>query len=217
MKTIRAVALLLAAVCAWPSSAQGQENGDLVRQQESLSSEYGLARAPSFYFVLDVAGRKLELRVRGMALRSWPLSSLRFWGKPAFQGNVELKEKSALKTPERIVIRPAEAGEQDEGPKEEGAGEFDVEALELKDMPESFRLEFDNGLNVYVRSSGGSAGGLGGRLWSSWRWYFWLPVRSFIGWGKGNERSWLELTFEDKRDAQAIYWHFFKGIRGIII
>ena len=40
---------------------------------------------------------------------------------------------------------------------------------------------------------------------------------------KGSERrqnmglAELQLTFESDKDAQAIYWHFFEGIKGIIL
>lgn len=217
MKHIPVMTLFLAISIAWAAPLRAQGTEDLLRQQESLSSEYGLARSPSFYFVLDVSGKKLELRVRGMVLRSWPLSSMRFWGKPNFRGNVELKTKSALKTPERIVVRPS-GGEEREAPEAKGEGsEFDLEALELKDMPESFRLEFDNGFHVSVRSSTAASGGFFRGLWNSWNWYVGLPIRSFLSSGHNGSSAWLELVFEDKHDAQAIYWHFFEGINGVVM
>lgn len=217
MKHTPVMTLFLAASIAWAAPLRAQEPEDLLRTQATLTSEYGLARAPNFYFVLDVSGKKLELRVRGMVLRSWPLSSMQFWGKPNFQGNVELKTKSALKTPERIVVRPT-GGEEQAAPEAKGEGpEFELEALELKDMPESFRLEFDNGFHVSVRSSAAASGGFFKGLWNSWNWYVGLPIRSFLSRGHNGSSAWLELVFEEKHDAQAIYWHFFEGIRGIVI
>lgn len=217
MRNIRIILIVLATSVVSAVPFQAQEPEELLRHQETLNSEYVLARAPSFYFVLDVPGKKLELRVRGMVLRSWPLRSMRFWGKPSFQGNVELKRKSALKAPERIIVRPAAGDEAASSTTEGGTAEFDVEALELKDMPESFGLDFDNGFHVSVRSSKAASGGPFRILWTSWKWNIGLPIRSFLSRGNKGSTAWLELIFEEKRDAQAIYWHFFEGINGLIL
>jgi len=158
---ILAAVLLAGLVCAGP--AAGADKVGLAKKQNSLNSEYSLAKDSNFYFVLDVLGRKLELRVRGMVLRSWPFQSMRFWGRPEFSGNVELVRKTALKAPKRIVIKPgAEAEKVEAAPppaaKPSGTGaapgnaaEFDLEALELKDMPKNFALDFDNGLHILVK------------------------------------------------------------------
>jgi hypothetical protein len=196
--------------------ARSQDREETLRSPGSLNAEYGLARLPQFYFVLDVSEKTLELKVRGMALRSWPLRSMRFWGKPTFQGNVELETKSTLKAPERIVIRPE--GNEGTGARDPaGDSGFEVEALELKDMPESFRLEFDNGFHVSVKSSKAARGGWLKTFLNEWKWHVGLPLKGFFGFGRDGSESWLELIFEEKADAQAIYWHFFEGIRGIVI
>ena len=153
----------------------------LAKKQSSLNSEYALAKESQFYFVLDVLGRKLELRVRGMVLRSWPLQSMRFWGRPDFSGTVELVRKTTLKAPQRIVIKPGVGGKLEPAPAAKptpttGAApanpaEFDLEALELKDMPKRFSLDFDNGLHVTVRSKDAGSGGCLRSLGEAWRWY----------------------------------------------
>lgn len=216
MRTARIVLLLAAASlgAAYPIPAAGSD--EALRDQAALTAEYGLARAPGFYFVLDVPGKTLDLRARGMVLRSWPLRSMRFWGHPAFQGTVELRRKSTLRVPERIVVRPPGEGEPATSASESGSDGFEVEALELKDMPESFGLEFDNGFHVAVRSAQGARRGPLGMAVNAWKWHVVLPVRSFLGLGKKGSKAWLELVFEDKRDAQAIYWHFAEGISGLI-
>jgi hypothetical protein len=229
MTKTRALAALLIAglVCIGP--AAGADKAGLAKKQDSLSSEYSLAKDSSFYFVLDVLGRKLELRVRGMVLRSWPFQSIRFWGRPEFSGNVELVRKTALKAPKRIVIKPGGEADKVEAAPAPAAkplgtsvtpvnpAEFDLEALELKDMPKKFSLDFDNGLRILVRAKTSASGGLLGSMWEVWRWYVDLPLRNLFGPHSGQGLSELELTFDSEKDGQSIYWHFFEGIKGIIL
>jgi len=226
MKRTAAIVALLAAGLAGPGWAGGADTAALAKKQSSLNAEYGLAKDSKFYFVFDVLGRKLELRVRGMALRTWPLQSMRFWGQPDFAGTVELVKKTALKAPERIVIKPGETEEapapapaaKPEAPGTEAApAEFDLEALELRDMPKRFELDFDNGLHVIIKARGGAASSFGTQLRDAWRWYVQMPLRNLFGREEGAGTSQLELVFDEEKDAQSIYWHFFDGIKGIIL
>ncbi len=226
MRRTAAVSVIgAAAIALMASSSPAADRAALARKQAALTTEYALAKESSFYFVLDVLGRKLELRVRGMVLRSWPLRDMRFWGSPDFSGTVELARKSALKAPERIVLKPGETGEPEPAPasavepaaKGAAAAEFDLEALELKDMPKRFSLDFDNGLHVTVKSKDGASRDFAGTLGDAWRWYIGMPLRNLFGSQEDKKISELELTFEEDEDAQAIYWHFFDGIKGIIL
>jgi len=222
LAAIAAVALGAAAIGA------PEERMVLAQKQSALATEYSLAKEANFYFVLDVIGRKLELRVRGMVLRSWPLQGMRFWGSPDFAGTVELVSKSALRAPERIVVKPGETGEPgpDAAPAADQAAsvaagaatptEFDVEALELKDMPKRFSLDFDNGLHIQVLAKDGGSRGLIGTLADAWHWHIDLPLRNLFGSRNGRRIAELELAFEQDEDAQAIYWHFFDSIKGIV-
>jgi hypothetical protein len=225
MKRIRALAILLAVGLASAGATAPADKSALGKKQASLNSEYGLAKEAHFYFILDVPERRLELRVRGMVLKSWQLQSLRFWGEPQFSGNVELVRKSTLKAPERIVIKPGPEEAQPAPASEPSAAgataanpaEFDLEALELKDMPPRFGLDFDNGLHVTIRSKGNGSAGWLANLGEAWRWYIALPLRNLLARGKGKSLSEIDLIFEGDKDAQAIYWHFFDGIKGIIL
>jgi len=224
MKTTAKIAVIILAGLVWTVPAASQDKAGLLEKQNSLNSEYSLAKDSAFYFVLDILGRKLELRVRGMVLRSWPFQSMRFWGRPELSGNVELVRKTALKAPERIVIKPggdAEKVESAPAPAAKPTGtnpaEFELEALELKDMPKKFSLDFDNGIHILVKAKTGASGGLLGSMRGGWRWYVDLPLRNLFGPHRGAGFSELELTFDNDKDAQSIYWHFFDGIKGIIL
>ncbi len=95
---------------------------------------------------------------------------MRFWGKPAFSRTVQLVRKSTLKPPQRNVIKPGETATTPKDP-----GKFELEALELKDMPKSFGLEFDNGLHVSVKTM---ERGLKA-FEEDFGWYVMLPLRSY--------------------------------------
>jgi hypothetical protein len=226
-KTIVGTALAVMMMASW-SAAGATDRAALAKKQSSLASEYTLAKDSNFYFVFDVLGRKLELRVRGMVLRTWPLRSMRFWGRPGFTGSVELVRKTTLKAPERIVIKPGEEEALVKVPAPTAksdaakavapatAADYDLEALELRDMPQRFSLDFDNGLHVTVKAVNADSGGLFKKLADAWQWYVALPLRTVFGTGGGKALSELELTFDDQKDAQSIYWHFFDGIKGLI-
>ena len=225
MKRAAAFAVIVAAGLGCLAWGAGADKAALAKKQQGLNAEYGLAKDANFYFVFDVLGRKIELRVRGMVLRTWPLRSMRFWGQPDFSGTVELAKKTALKAPERIVIKPGESEVSAPAPAAKPtatgaattAADYDLEALELKDMPKRFQLGFDNGLNVTIKAKDAGSGGLGGMLRDAWRWYIDVPLRNLFGSREGKGLAELEIVFEDEKDAQSIYWHFFDGIKGIII
>jgi hypothetical protein len=222
MRRTAACALLLAAGLLGQGSAAAVDRAALAKKQDVLNAEYGLAKEAKFYFVFDVLGKKLELRVRGMVLRTWPIESMRFWGRPEFAGPAELVKKTALKAPERVVLKPGEselvAPAPGAKPAEPGStADYDLEALELRDMPKRFSLDLSNGLHITVMAKAGGVPGLGARLRTAWRWYIALPLRNLFGRRGSKGLSELEIVFADDKDPQSIYWHLFDGIKGIIL
>lgn len=206
----RAIIVLLLFAGAAGLSGQTTDREKIVRGQQELNWEYELAKEPHFYFVLDAPHKNLELRVRGMVLRTWKVESLRFWGTPAFAKTVRLVKKSTLNPPRRTVIKPGETTTAPKDPK--AAASFELDALELKDMPKTFSLEFDNGLHVSVKTKQRGFKGFKEDI----GWYVTLPVRSLFGAREGRTTSELEIRFEKEKDAQAIYWIFFDGIKGLV-
>ena len=204
------IVLLLLTGAVGLSGQPAADREKIVRGQQELTWEYELAKEPHFYFILDAPHKSLELRVRGMVLRTWKIEAVRFWGKPAFTKIVRLSRKSALKPPQRNVIKPGETATVPKDPKE--ASGFELDALELKDMPESFSLEFDNGLHVSVKSKEAGLAGIKEEIY----WYGSLPLRSFFGRREGKVISEMQIRFINEKDAQAIYWIFVEGIKGLI-
>lgn len=181
-------------------------------EEKDVTTEYGLAQGKKFYFVLDLAAKRMELRVKGMTLRSWNIQEIRFWGVPAFAdatGTVTLLQKSSLKVPERNIIKPGAADEPTGDPTK-----FQLHALELVDMPEDFDLYFQTGLHVGMRTK--HPLGFFGRMGESFDRFVVTPVRNYLLVRKGKQVSDLELIFTDDKSAKAVYWVFYDGIQGII-
>lgn len=206
----RTVIALLLLIGAAGLSGQTADKEKVLRGRQELTWEYELAKEPHFYFVLDAPHKTLELRVRGMVLRIWKIESVRFWGKPAFTKTVRLVKKSALKPPQRNILKPGETATAPKDPK--AAAAFELDALELKDMPRSFGLDFDNGLHVSVKTREIGLRGIREEIY----WYGSLPVRNLLGARKGKTISEMEIRFKNEKDAQAIYWIFVEGIRGLV-
>jgi hypothetical protein len=224
MKKTAAFAALVAAGLAGLGWAAGADKATLAKRQDALNAEYNLAKEAKFYFVLDIAGRTVELKVRSMVLKSWPIQAMKFWGQPDLAGTVELVKKTTLKAPERIVIKPGDT-EVAPAPAAKAApaggaattADYNLEALELRDMPKRFSLELDNGLHITVNAKTGGRLGLGSKMKAAWRWYVSLPLRNLFGPRQDKKPSELELVFGDEKDAQSVYWHLFDGIKGIVL
>ncbi|MCR4396950.1 MAG: hypothetical protein NUW07_09515 [Candidatus Saccharicenans sp.] len=213
----------------------------ILKENRFLEEEFKLAKTPQYYFVLNLREKTLELRARGMVLKSWKASELRYTGKPVPLQVTTLTNKTALKPPERKVLNPAEQqaeearkaaekARQEENKKKKAeeekkpgpapataaapADSFELEALEITDMPGSYELNFDDGLRIFIRSKSG--------LRESFRqtremllWYTWYPVKHFLL-RKSELHPQLILYFDNMRDAQGVYWAFIDGIKGII-
>jgi hypothetical protein len=228
MRKMTAIVAMMAAVVLTAGAASAVDKTALTKKQDAIAAEYNLAKESNFYFVLDVLGKKLELKARGMVLKSWPLHAMRFWGKPDFAGTVGLTRKTALKAPQRIVIKPGEEESLVKTPAPDAkpvvaaggaatAPDYDLEALELRDMPKRFSLNFDNGLHITIKTNGAGSGGLINSLGDAWRWYVSIPLRNIFGSRREAGFSELELSFDQDSDAQSIYWHFVEGIKGIVL
>ena len=212
---------------------KGQVNLPLLIENKFLEEEYSLAKNPQYYFVLNLKDKKTELRARGMVLKSWTASQVRYSGRPVPLKVATLKQKSALNPPQRKMIKPGESeivttqSQANQAKKQEktksdkavtaaspDSQEFQLEALEITDMPTSYELILDNGLRISVRSK------ISGRrkmqqAVENILWYIWLPVKNFVI-NRKNPETRMILYFDNPRDAQGLYWAFIDGIKGII-
>ncbi|HPU94375.1 MAG TPA: hypothetical protein PKU99_09650 [Candidatus Saccharicenans sp.] len=209
----------------------------ILKENRFLEEELSLARNPKYYFVIDLKDRKVELRARGMILKSWTASQIRYSGRPVPLKVITLSQKSALNPPERRMIKPGEgdtasrpepvpSGDNKKSKKDKkqqkaaaqepaSSGEkFELQALEITDMPGNYELIFDNGLEIAVRSENGKGQKLK-RLKENIAWYIFQPVKNLLSKNK-NLNPKMILYFEEMRPAQGIYWAFIDNIQGII-
>ncbi len=198
-----------------------EETLNILKENKFLEEELKLARNPAYYFVINLKEKKIDLKARGMVLRSWRASDLKYSGKPVPLKVTGLTHKTALDPPERKIIQPGEEPGKDEKEANDNVESphqttvtFEVEALELADMPSSFELNFDDGLKISIQSKSN----LKETFYQTWEnilWYTWYPMKYFI-FRRSELKPRLVINFENQREAQAIYWAFIDGIKGII-
>jgi hypothetical protein len=215
--------LLLAASAASPAGAAQPpalgRNPPTLLENQHLASELALAGKPLFYLVFDLASSRVQLKARGRTFRSWEIRSLSFWGTGVPPTPLKLEGKSALFAPHRVTIEPIPAEET--AAEADSSGEisvpdtFEVEALELPDMPSSYSLSLSEGVRISVSPT---ARGLIARirrlLHGAW-WNATLPLRALWWriWGKPFVA--VELVLE-REDARALYWAFPEGSSALI-
>ena len=199
-----ALVLVLGAVLA----GAGEEKPEAWGRNQALKQEVELAKSPALYYIFDLAGRQIQLKSRGMVLEEWKIERIHRWGDAPPLGAVTLDKKSTLFPPKRAKIKP--------GTDEEG-GPFELDALELKDMPSSFVLYLSGGIRVYIRPKPANLvsriGGIGRFL----AWNLWVPLKNFGHELRKKPFAAIDVALSGKEDAQALYWALADGTRGLIL
>jgi len=204
-RTLILIAVLTAIAPSLPAAgadAPAPESESRIAEQE-----YALAKSPEFYFTMNLGTKTIELRARGFALRKWAATRIRFWGPPIAFKPVTLAKKTALTPPQRRVIKPGEPETVSTKP-----GEFELQALEVKDMPASYTLELEDGTTVSVVPK---VKGLKG-LWRDLKWYVGLPLKTLKLRKQKRTMTLIELGFDDIKESQAMYWALTEGLKGLV-
>ncbi len=195
--------ILLAAVigCA-------EDYSELVRENRLLKEEFALAKNPGLYFIFDLKNKRIFLKARGMLLEEWKIENLHRWGDAPPLGALTLEKKSALFAPKRAKIKPAE---------EDAGDTFELDALELKDMPSAFTLYMEGGISVYVRPKPKSFGSRAVNLAHSLVWYLGVPMKNL--WLELRKKPFaaIEVRVPEFEKAQTLYWALPEGTKGIIL
>lgn len=205
-KRLILVALVFIALATACLSSSPEEVGQAA-ENRILREELSLARTSAPYFMFDLGKKKIALKAKGMVLKTWDIRALRFWGGPPPLSPLAVVKKTSLFAPERKTIQPGEAEDEDS---------FDIEALELKDMPVSFSLIVEGGIAIYVRPR---AEGFGRRLASIGpflRWYGRLPLTNLWRSLKGKKFTQIDIRLSGSREAQALYWALTEGRKGLL-
>jgi hypothetical protein len=172
-----------------------------------LKEELALARTSSSYFIFDLQTRVVQLKASGLLLREWKIDSLRLWGDSVPLQAITLEKKSALFAPKRKKIRP--------GADQEGET-FELDVLELKDMPSSFSLYMEKGLSVYIRPRPENFFSRAWEIGRFLRWFTWVPLKNL--WFEVRKRplTALDIRVSNKGEAKSLYWALAEGFKGLV-
>ncbi len=198
---------------SWANTSQKQnfqkkQEIDLLLIKELvLKRELDLASKSQLYFLLNLSEKRLVLKARGLTLKEWKINRIRRWGPPPAIKIFTLERKSTLFAPKRKKIKPG---------KIQSEGTFELEALEVKDMPKIYTLKFNNGLKVYVRPGPKKIGGYLASIGFFLRWYGWFPIKNLFFQILKRPPKLIEITLVSGEDSKAIYWALFEGIKGLV-
>lgn len=223
MKTTTALAclgLLLAA----PAFAQKTPSAEL--QDRFLREDLALAKTPSLYFVIRLQTRTFSLCAGGLTLRESKIEGLRSWGAAQPLAPLAIEKKSTLFPPKRTEIIPQteEDAEKAQAEAEKAAKKsdkqpqqtFELEALELKDMPSSFILFMSDGTRIYFRPQAQKFLPRVASFGHTLSWYFWVPLKNLWFRLKKKPFSAIDIKLEAKEDCQSIYWSLAEGAKGLV-
>lgn len=183
------------AVCLFPaiSAAQKQE---IIEENKLLEAELKFAQKPDIYFVFNLPAKEIRIKSRGMVLRSLPVVKASFFGTRTADRMHVLSKKRTFIKPGREKIKPGDNKENDS---------FDIDALELDDMPLRYKLVTDNGVTIYVKPK---TDGILSALCNvpySMKNSLTVPLHAFFRFVMRKPYTAVTIVLEPK-DAQALYW-----------
>lgn len=177
-------------------------------QTRILEAELSLAKGRDCYLLVDIGAKKIYLKAKGVVLHEWEIRKARKWGIPFALEPVALKKKSALFSPKRAKIRPHEAKSE--------SGAFELEALEVNDMPKSFTMNLDRNISLYIRPHNEDLFSKIEGIPHLVKWYVWCPLRTvFLSLKKDSFHA-LNLELASELEAQSFYWVVPEGKKIVI-
>jgi len=205
-QTISALLILFGVfVAAIP--ARADELYDLRKENRILDAEFALAKKPAIYFVFDLDRSIAQFRARGVTHRELKIARWSAWGHVPALKALSLIRKEALVRP---TIKTGDS-------IADKAVRIDAEAQELKDMPVSYELFFENNVVMHVR---GRTDGFGGRMADLWDSVYWRYSRALITlvdrYKKNPPHFYLYLSMNPE-EAQSLYWAFQENFESFII
>jgi hypothetical protein len=207
-RTVRGWAARTLAVFVVLSSSLAAQNEDQrpFLENRLAKEELLLAKTPTLYFIVYLKSKTVVLKSRGMNLQEWKIRSVHTWGDALPLSALSLEKKSTL--PKRTKIQPAAP--------EEDPTKFELDALELKDMPSRFTLFLSGGIRVQVRPKAKGFFPRLGNFGHFIAWNVWMPLKNLSHRMKKRPFSAIDLKLEKKEDGQAIFWAFPDGIKGLV-
>lgn len=201
-----------------PAVSQADDLAALETANRRLRAEYGLASKSQIYFMFDLEERKVQFKASGLAIAELPVHSVQYWGPVATDKVRTVASKHSFFAPEREVLKipsPDESTDSGAKPKSDPK-KFELAALELSDMPSSFRLRFDDGLLISVSPA---PEGILSRLWRALGNGFWYLSRPLLTlWSTLHKENHTEIMLTmPSRDAQLLYWSLTEGASCLLV
>ena len=204
---------LLALFFAITISTEAMSKNAAVLEDKTLllESELELAKKPHIYFIFNLKNRGIFLKSRGVMLKEMKIEDMKFWGRTLDTKPRTLLKKSSLFEPKREKIDPEKSKENETT----DTSSFEVKALELKDMPTSYRLVFHESIFISIRPK---ATGIISKLYNTSRyvsWYLSRPILTVWNSIRSKPFTAIYLTVNEE-DARYIYWSLTENSESII-
>lgn len=224
MRYVSFLLLFLGTLLA-PAVVGADELGELESSNLRLRAEYELAAKQQLYFVFDLPAKKVQFKASGISVAELPVQALTIWGQVGNKDKLRtVAAKHSYFTPKRDMVKieqPEQSAEPEAKPKTEDEPKaepkkFELEALELSDMPSSFQVRFDDGLLLSVKPA---QEGFFPQVWGAIAKGFWYLSRPLISvWNFLHKKTYTEILLTmPSKDAQLIYWSLADGSSCLLI
>ena len=204
---------LLALFSAIAISTEAMSKNAAVLEDKTLllESELELAKKPHIYFIFNLKNGGIFLKSRGVMLKEMKIEDIKFWGRPLDTKPRTLLKKSSLFEPKREKIEPEKSKEKETT----DTSSFEVKALELKDMPTSYRLVFHESIFISIRPK---ATGIISKLYNTGRFVIWYLSRPILTvWHSIRSKPFAAIYLTvNEEDARSIYWSLTENSESII-
>lgn len=178
-------------------------------ENAALQAEIALAKDSGLYIMLDLSSGSALVKSRALALKSFIIHSSSLSGAPPVIKSQLIAERKASRPPKRKQIDPAAKKEMQASGDGTLQSNYEIDALELNDMPTDFELLLEDKSVIRVHSVqrgfvgniGAAFRGIGDALFDI---FGTVPPR----------RVELELN---SQDVQALYWIAAEKVPVILI
>ncbi|MGB5158460.1 hypothetical protein [Desulfobacterium sp. N47] len=179
-----------------PAYAGNNIKGNYIKQNRLLEEEIKLSRKADIYFVFNISEKVIYIKSRGINLKELGIQDSGRWGNSVSVNSYKVKEKSTFIKPGRETIKPGNDTKKDT---------FELEALELKDMPSRYTIVLFGGATVFIRpSSQGIITATANAFYSSIK-FFTHPLSMVWNTLKGSPYTAFDIVLNEN-DARALYW-----------
>jgi hypothetical protein len=208
------------------SQPLSNEKAVIIERNKFLTAMLSIAEKPKHYFLLDIREKNFFLMNRGIVLREWSVDHVRFTGDPLpvqpfslVSKNIQFADLRHKVNVEDENVNNTSTNNASDSKTSDNKKEdkFELNALELDDMPANYRLFLNGEISINVSSQ--SRG-----FWSSLKdtahsimWYTYYPILAIKSHYKKDKFTVIDISFKDRKEAQALFWAFTDGTECILL